>query len=40
LEAPLVELGQLVEQFPAIDWWPAIEAAAQDERRRAAAYVE
>jgi hypothetical protein len=27
----------LVEQFPQIDWSPAIEAAAGDERRRVAA---
>jgi hypothetical protein len=33
----LIELGQLVEQFPAIGWSPAIEAAARDERRRVAA---
>jgi hypothetical protein len=32
----LAELGELVEQFPQIDWSSAIEAAARDERKRAA----
>jgi hypothetical protein len=36
----LVELGELVEQFPAIDWSPVIVATAREERVRAAAYSE
>jgi hypothetical protein len=33
----LAELGELVEQFPQIDWSSAFEAAARDEQRRYAA---
>ena len=32
----LVEIGELVEQFPQLDWSPVIEAAAREERARAA----
>lgn len=34
----LAEIGELVEQLPAIDWSPVIAAAARDEHRRAVAY--
>jgi hypothetical protein len=30
------ELAEMVEAFPAIDWSPAIAAAARDEHERAA----
>lgn len=34
----LTEIGALVKQLPQLDWSPVIEAAAREERRRAAAY--
>jgi hypothetical protein len=35
----LVELADLIERFPMLDWSGVLEAAAREERRRATAYA-